>query len=645
MTESLAPERYEALVEASPDAVLVVDADGVITYANARVADVFGYAPASLVGEPIEVLVPTEVRREHVAYRDAYLDDPERRPMGASLELAGRQRDGTRIPVDVSLSPFADADGSPLVMASVRDRRDREALEKQYQTILEAIPDAVVVADAATGELVEANEQVRSLFGYAPAAVLGEDQTVLHPSDEAARYRALFERSVAASPVRERTFPDGDDLVVETASGERVPVEIRARTFDLADRTLVAAVFRDVSDREERDRQLRELNAATRELLRADTREGIAHQVADAASSILGYASTVVRLVADGRGLVPVAVTEQARLDMGERPTYPVTGAAPASRAYATGDVLSFADVSERGDAYDRGRACASMYIPMGDHGVLSIVDTEPGAFDDADTELAGILAANAEAALDRLADERELERQNERLDEFVGVVSHDLRNPLGVAKGYLETARAECDAETLDDVATALDRMDAIITDTLTLAREGQCVADLDDLDLERLARGCWGMVATDGATIDVVDDVHIKGDRDRVKHVLENLFRNSVEHGSPCSQAEPGNSVEHGSASDRAASGDATGAGGVTVTVGALDDEDGFFVADDGPGIPESERETVFQSGYTTNPEGTGFGLPIVKQLAEAHGWRVRLTESESGGARFEFTGVERS
>ncbi len=207
----------------------------------------------------------------------------------------------------------------------------------------------------------------------------------------------------------------------------------------------------------------------------------------------------------------------------------------------------------------------------------------------------------------------RELERQNERLESFVSVVSHDLRSPLAVAKGNVELAREERDGQLLANAAEALDRMSALIDDLLTLAREGERVNDLESVALRPVAESCWNGVETADATLRIETDRTVCADRSRVKQLVSNLYRNAVEHGGA----------------------------DVTVTVGDL--EDGFYVADDGPGIPESERGRIFESGFTTSDEGTGFGLSIVEEIAEAHGWTVAATESADGGARFEITGVE--
>ena len=209
------------------------------------------------------------------------------------------------------------------------------------------------------------------------------------------------------------------------------------------------------------------------------------------------------------------------------------------------------------------------------------------------------------------ITERRERERDLER---FASVLSHDLRNPLNVAQGRLELARTERDSEHLEAVGDAHERMNDLIDSLLDLARGGETT--IDEVSLAATVEEAWGNVDTEDATLDTTVTATVRADHSRLSQLFENLFRNSVTYGT----------------------GD--GGSGVTVTVGSL--PDGFYVADDGPGIPAEEREAVFGTGYSGN-SGTGFGLSIVERVAEAHGWSVSLTESEDGGARFEFTGVE--
>jgi signal transduction histidine kinase len=223
---------------------------------------------------------------------------------------------------------------------------------------------------------------------------------------------------------------------------------------------------------------------------------------------------------------------------------------------------------------------------------------------------------------------ERLLERQNRRLDEFASVVSHDLRNPLSVAEGRLQLARAECDSDHLDHVARAHDRMDALIEDLLALAREDDSTVETAPVALADVADASWRNVRTEDAVLDTETTAVVHADRRRLQQLFENLFRNSVEHGSTGNRTESGADEERGP--------------GVRVTVGDL--ADGFYVEDDGPGIDPEDSERVFETGYSTSETGTGFGLAIVESVAQSHGWDVTVVEGADGGARFEFTGVAR-
>jgi PAS domain S-box-containing protein len=210
----------------------------------------------------------------------------------------------------------------------------------------------------------------------------------------------------------------------------------------------------------------------------------------------------------------------------------------------------------------------------------------------------------------ERVNRKRELKRQNQRLDEFASIVAHDLRNPLSVARGRLEMGRETGDDEHFEAIAGAHDRMNQLIEDILTLAREGRTVIEADECLLAAVAGRAWSLVETGDATLEFEGVTRITASEGRLCELFENLFRNAIEHGGE----------------------------DVSVRVGPLDDS-GFYVADDGLGIPPDDREEVFETDYTTADEGTGFGLAIVTQIADAHDWETRVTESDEGGARFEF------
>ncbi|MFC7233287.1 sensor histidine kinase [Saliphagus sp. GCM10025308] len=248
---------------------------------------------------------------------------------------------------------------------------------------------------------------------------------------------------------------------------------------------------------------------------------------------------------------------------------------------------------------------------------------------------------------------ERELERQNERLDQFASIVSHDLRNPLTVANGYLGFVRDELgdDHDAVTAIQQAHDRMEQLIDDVLAVARTGDATGSLELVRLSTVAEQAWEHVDTRDARLELDDGgVWVEADPTRLLQLFENLFRNSVEHGSARDQhgSRADDAVEHGTASVPSGSesepGDDSpetrGESTVCVQVGTCDD--GFAVEDDGPGIPPSEREVVFDSGYSTGSGSTGLGLAIVERIADEHGWSVECTDGSAGGARFEFTDV---
>ena len=227
----------------------------------------------------------------------------------------------------------------------------------------------------------------------------------------------------------------------------------------------------------------------------------------------------------------------------------------------------------------------------------------------------------------ERKQQEETLQQQRDRLDQFADILAHDIKNPLSVALGYAEIAQDEHDMEELDEVKAALHRMETLIDDVLSLSKAGDVIGDTGPVNVTEITSESWENTDTGDATLAVESSPgQIVADRARLVELLENLFRNSVEHSTTGDQT--------------AGEGQYTG---VTVEVGPLLDGSGFYVADDGPGIPEPDRAVVLDHGYSTREEGTGYGLSIVTQIAEAHGWSITVSESDSSGARFEFSGVD--
>ncbi|CCQ33606.1 signal-transducing histidine kinase [Halorhabdus tiamatea SARL4B] len=204
------------------------------------------------------------------------------------------------------------------------------------------------------------------------------------------------------------------------------------------------------------------------------------------------------------------------------------------------------------------------------------------------------------------------LDAQNERLTEFAGVLAHDLRNPLTGARGYTElVAESVSDPEAthLQTVLDSLDRMEHLITETLSLAREGADVGERQPVSLAEIAQRAWRTVGPESAVLAVENDRTIRADASRLQQLFENLFRNVDEHCEP----------------------------GVRVTVEGTDE--GFVVADDGPGLPPAIADSLF--GGSFGSERRGLGLLIVERVVSGHGWDGTV-ETGDEGTRFSFTSV---
>lgn len=423
----------------------------------------------------------------------------------------------------------------------------------------------------------------------------------------------------------EEAITDGESFAVEArfqrSDGEIRWFDVRGEpTIEDGDGVRVRGAVHDVTDRRRREHVLREMYdiisnrhssfgdqvQALLELGRAelDTEYGTLSEIRGE-ECVFKFVDANDQFIQPG-DVVPVSATNCEIV-------------ASTERTLVLGNIEQDApEETDRVSFTEWGISCyigSPVFVEDEVYGTFCFYDTEPRAdqFSEWEETLVDLMSGWVSHELQRQQVNDRLQAQNEQLEQFASIVSHDLRSPLDVAQGRLKLAREECDNEHLDAVMRAHTRMAELIEDLPTLARGGEGVDELESVDLEDLTKDCWLNVATAEATLTIDMTRRIQAGRSRLQQLLENLLRNAIKHGGE----------------------------DVTITTGEL--EDGFYVEDDGPGIPEDDRDDVFEAAYSTAEDGTGFGLSIVKQIAQAHGWDIRATDSSEGGARFEITNVE--
>ena len=503
---------------------------------------------------------------------------------------------------------------SDAISAGVTDYLQKESGTSQYAVLANRIQNAVEaftaqrerqrhldaietsqegIAILEDGCFSYVNEAYADLYGYDPEEMIGEHWELIYPDED-------------VSKGYDEIIPE----VMETGNWEGKTTGLRAdgttfieeHTLSMTDGGELVCTVRDITDREHQRKQLEETTARL-ELAVEGANLGVWDwntqtddvQFNEKWAEMLGYTLDEI----------------DPSLDAWETRVHPddIDDAMETLRAHLDGE-------TEYYDSEHRMRTADGAWKWIRDIG--RVVERDEAGDP--------VRAVGIHLDIDeRKQRERALEQEKQRLEEFTGVVSHDLRNPLKVASGRVELAREECDSDHLDDAEAALDRMDGLLDDLLQLARSGDQIDEVVSIDLETIVEDCWRNVETPEATVVADTRRSIRGDRSRVSQLFENLFRNAVEHGST--------SPQWSSTPD--------GSSDVTVIVGELDD--GFYVEDDGPGIPDEHSDDVFETGYSTSEDGTGFGLSIVNQVVNAHDWTIEVTDSPDGGARFEITGVE--
>ncbi|WP_049906189.1 PAS domain-containing protein [Halorubrum aidingense] len=496
------------------------------------------------------------------------------------------------------------------------DRRhvlsDLREADRRLTLILEHATAVMYLKDT-DGRYVFVNAEYERLFGLGNEELVGRRDADLYPADVVEAVEANDRRVVET----------GEPIEVE----ERIAVQGEDRTYlslkvpalnDAGDVEGVFGVSTEITDQKKRERQLEALNRTIPRLLSAETAEEVAERGVTAAREILNLQANAIHLYdAERAALVPAAYTDTVTELIGEPPSFHA-GESIAWRVFDDGIATAIDDIRTDPDIYDAETPIRSeLHLPLGEHGILIAGSPTPAAFDTQDVTIGELLAAHLVTALTQVNTKRELrdreaelEAQNERLEQFASMVSHDLRNPISIARGHLDLYREAGDESHLEPVDTALTRMQDLVTDLTALARHGMPDVDHQPVSLPDVASDAWELIDTRSATLST-EPCTVTGDESQLAALFENLFRNAVGHGGA----------------------------DVTVRVGPLDDGAGFYVEDSGDGIPEDERDDVFDHGYTTGYGGSGIGLTIVSRIAQAHGWAVTLTDGTDGGARFEF------
>lgn len=550
------------------------------------------------------------------------------RTHGESYELELRliTAEGDERWVSTRGEPVYDGDEVVKVRGAIQDittSKQRERQLQQFEHIVTYSPEFLAVMDE--DMRVKYQSPPSPLLEWEPLDVGGENPLeYIHPSDR---------DKVVQQYAQVKQQPDQIATVefrAQDVDGSWRWVESRVQNFVDNDAVGgILAAIRDITPRKQQEQQLgqyntyfEQLQSTIQALLKSTELEAAAKYALESLEDVFEFDIAGVWLSTDDNdALKPVAVSKRGRELISDPPTYSPDTQSLSWEAYQQQEIRYVRDVSAHDNRYNKQSPIESeIIIPIGRHGLLNVGATEPDAFSEQEVDLIELWCDTLTVIFNRIGQikllqerELELERERNRLDEFTTIISHDLRNPLNVAMGRTELAVSECESDHLPDVMQALTRMQELTDDSLALARKGRVVGETTPVELENIASRCWKNIKSSNANLQIARTATAQADTDRLPQVFENLFRNAVEHG--------GNSV--------------------TITVGHT--EDGFYIADNGSGISSENRSQIFDRGFTNSDEGTGFGLAIVRQICEAHGWEIDVSTSNSGGARFDITGVE--
>lgn len=580
--------RNRAINEA-PVGVTITDPsqeDNPIIYANEEFLDTSGYSREEIIGENHRILQGPETREAPVEkIREAIA---AREPVTA--EMRNHRKNGEIFWNRVSIAPVHDEEGHVTnyigFHENITKRKESEQElrrnERRFQAMFED-PNILVGLLEPDGTVLNINDTAMEYIHTDLEDIIGTpfSTTPWWPEEMQSVIKETVEQAANDEYVEYEA-----DLEKPNGTPYSVTGVIRPVTNDRDEVISLIVSASDVTERVRREKTLGAILDNTTTPLFLKNRDGEYLLVNNGFRELFGLDDSDVRGKTDAE-LFPPAMAEEVQKN--------------DDYVLETGEPV---ETEEHVETEDSEYVFLSSKVPVYDIGI------EP----DSDEPVAVFGVAND--ITERKRREQILERQNERFDELANAVSHDLETPLSTARARTELAIETGDTEQMGKALTALERADRLRDDLVNVLRTREIVGETEPVDLGTVAEEVWrSITASDEASLRIEDSPTVDADQDAVRRLFENLFSNSLEH----------------SGED------------VTIRLGQIDD--GFYVEDDGPGIPPGEREDIFTAGYSTKEGGSGVGMVSVREIIFSHEWDISVAESESGGARFEITEVKQS
>jgi PAS domain S-box-containing protein len=607
--------KYRGLLEAAPDAMVVVNTAGEIVLLNVRTEKQFGYSRDELVGQKVTNIIPEGFAERLIADGTRTAAEALAQQIGTGLELVARRKDGSEFPIEIMLSPLESAEGI-LVTAAIRDISVRRAaethlfqMEGRYRGLLEAAPDAMVVVNQA-GEIVLLNVQAEKQLGYSRDELVGQKVTNIIPEGFAERLIADGTRSAAEALAQQ--IGTGIELIARRKDGSEFPIEIMLSPLESAEGILVTAAIRDISVRKAAEKHLGQMEGRYRGLLEA----------APDAMVVVNTAGEIV--------LLNVRAEKQFGYSRDELVAQKVTNIIPegfAERLIA--DALRSAEdaLAQRiGTGIEltaRRKDGSEFPIEI----MLSPLESAEGILV---TAAIRDITTRKQAEANLLHKIEELNRSNEELGQFAYIASHDLQEPLRMVASYTQLLsrryKGKLDPEADEFIAFAVDgagRMQRLIQDLLAFSRvgtKGQELLDTSSEDaLQQALVNLRGAIEDSGALVTHDPLPGVLADETQLTQLFQNLIGNGIKY------QNPGIPQVHVSAARN---------GGKKWT---------FSVKDNGLGIDSQYFERIFGMFQRLHKReefaGTGIGLAICKKIVERHGGTISVESQPGQGSTFSF------